>query len=124
MDEELSFFERNVNLIELATALGYRVDPRFESTRANSIRMEHPVTADKIVIRRDNHGRWSYFALRRERDNGTVVDFLRWRRRFSLGRARQELRAWLVIEGSAPAGRPLRTTIAADLETCATGPRE
>ena len=109
MDEELDFFKRAVNLIDLATTFGYAVDLRCGSAAAASVAMDHPVTGDKIVIRRDRDGHWTYFSIRDERDNGTVVDFLQWRRRLTIGGTRQELRRWLSIERRvSPRSRDLR----------------
>src|SRR6266508_2946857 len=59
MEEELDFFKRAVNLVDLATNFGYAVAPRAGSPSAASVAMDNPVTGDKIVIRRDRDGYWT-----------------------------------------------------------------
>jgi len=101
-DDELDRFKRLVNLTELAASRGYRLVLREQSaagkwrgSTAASILMRHPGTDDKIVIGRDSDGHWTYFSVRDNHDNGTVVDFLQARGVRSLGAVRQQLRAWL-----------------------------
>jgi hypothetical protein len=94
MDDELEHFKRAANLTEIAASLGYRLTPG-QGTRAASISMRHPATDDKIIIRRDTDGHWTYFSVRDDRDNGSVIDFLQRRRSVGLGAVRKELRAWL-----------------------------
>jgi hypothetical protein len=60
--------------------------------------MRHPITDDKIVLRLDGDGHWTYFSVRDERDNGTIVDFLQRRGCLTLGAVRQEVRAWSGME--------------------------
>src|SRR5436190_7923745 len=57
--------------------------------------MRHPATDDKIIIRRDVAGHWTYFSVRDDRDNGSVIDFLQRRRSLTLAGVRKELRSWL-----------------------------
>ena len=57
--------------------------------------MRHPATDDKIIVRRDGDGHWTYFSVRDDTDNGTVIDFVQRRRAVGLGGVRKELRAWL-----------------------------
>lgn len=94
MDEELDRFKRLVDLTALAATLGYQFDPRARGVRA-SVTMKHPGTDDKIVIRRDTDGHWTYFSVRDDGDKGSVVDFLQHRLALNLGATRKELRAWL-----------------------------
>ena len=94
MDEELDRFKRLVDLTALAATLGYQLDPRARGVRA-TVTMKHPGTEDKIVIRRDTDGHWTYFSVHDDRDKGSVLDFLQRRRSLNLGAARKELRAWL-----------------------------
>jgi hypothetical protein len=56
--------------------------------------MRHPATDDKIVVRLDRDGHWTYFSVRNDRDNGTIVDFVLRRRASNLAGVREELRAW------------------------------
>jgi hypothetical protein len=91
--DELDRFKRDINLTELAASRGYRVD-RSESSRGCVV-MRHAATDDKIIIGRspaDQH--WTYFSVRDERDNGTVVDFIQRRDGSTLGEVRKVLREW------------------------------
>lgn len=99
---ELERFKRDINLTELAASYGYRLVERERSAAGRwrgstqaSISMRHPTTDDKIVIRRDRDGHWTYFSVRDDADNGTVIDFVQRRRVGGLGSVRKELRAWL-----------------------------
>jgi hypothetical protein len=56
--------------------------------------MRHPVTEDKIVVRLDRDGHWTYFSVRDDRDNGTIIDFALRRGAGRLALVREELRAW------------------------------
>ena len=104
-DDELERFKREVNLTELAASYGYLLADRARSAAGKwhgstvaSVSMRHTVTDDKIVIRRDLDRHWTYFSVRDDRDNGTVVDFLQRRHARRLGAVRVELRAWLKEE--------------------------
>ncbi|MGA3125063.1 MAG: DUF3991 domain-containing protein, partial [Polyangiaceae bacterium] len=56
----------------------------------------HAVTNDKIIVRKASDGHWTYFSVRDDRDQGTIVDFVQARARHgSLGHVREELRHWL-----------------------------
>jgi hypothetical protein len=58
--------------------------------------LRHPASGDKIVVRKDRDGHWTYFSVRDDRDQGTVIDFVQRRgRHLSLGSVREELRSWL-----------------------------
>ncbi len=100
MDEELDRFKR-MNLSHFAASRGYRL-VRREATRgggsrgstASSLLMRQPTTDDKIVVRIDGDGHWTYFSVRDDRDNGTIIDFVLRRGARTLSEARQELRAW------------------------------
>jgi hypothetical protein len=97
MDFELERFKVEINLTEYAAFLGYEIDrEKTGSTRAASVTMRLARTGDKIIIRRDEKdGHWVYCSVRDPSDNGTIVDFTLRRAGQSLGRVRQELRAWL-----------------------------
>ncbi len=94
MDDELDHFKRAANLTEVAASLGYELASGQRPTAA-TIAMRHPATDDKIIIRRDRDGHWTYFSVRDDRDNGSVIDFLQRRRSSDLGAVRRALRAWL-----------------------------
>jgi hypothetical protein len=114
MDQELDRFKRS-NLCEYAVSRGYRLIRR-ESTRAggtrgstaSSVLLHHAGTDDKIVARLDRDGHWTYFSVRDDRDNGTIIDFALRRGARTISEVREELRAWAgdqrpSTERSAPA---------------------
>jgi hypothetical protein len=57
--------------------------------------MRHPVSDDKVIIKRGLDGHYIYFSVRDDRDNGTIIDFVQFRQRLSLGTVRKELRPWI-----------------------------
>ena len=101
MDDELDHFKRTANLTEIAASKGYEFTSGRPGTAA-SVSMRHPSTDDKIIIRRDRDGHWTYFSVRDDRDNGTVVDFLQRRCALTLAGVRKELRSWLREDRSRP----------------------
>jgi hypothetical protein len=110
-DDELHRFKSDIPLLDYAIdRYGYRRDRRESSVASHVLR--HPETDDKIVVRRDQDGHWTYFSVRDDRDHGTIVDFVQRRgRRVSLGEVRQELRQWLgtaapAREWAPPPARP------------------
>jgi hypothetical protein len=112
VDEELDRFKR-INLCDFAASRGYRL-VRREATRgggsrgstASSLLLRHPVTDDKIVARLDRDGHWTYFSVRDDRDNGTIVDFVLRRGAGTISSVRDELRAW-IGEVRPPTAAPL-----------------
>jgi hypothetical protein len=95
VDAELDAFKRHINLVNYATSrFGYQRDRR-ESSKASHV-LRHPTTDDKIVVRQNQDGHWTYFSVRDDRDNGSIVDFVKHRTgSASLGHVRQELRQWV-----------------------------
>ena len=99
MDEELDRFKR-IDLCDYAVSRGYRLVRRAETrgggsrgSTASSRLLRHPGTDDKIVARLERDGHWTYFSVRDDRDNGTIIDFVLRRGARTLSEARQELRA-------------------------------
>jgi hypothetical protein len=100
LDEELDRFKR-IDLCDYAVSRGYRL-VRREGTRGGGSRgstsssrlLRHAATDDKIVARLDSDGHWTYFSVRDDGDNGTIIDFVLRRGARTLSEARQELRAW------------------------------
>jgi hypothetical protein len=93
-DDELDRFKRIPLLHYAVEVYGYQHVPR-ESGPA-SLALRHPSTGDKIIVRRDVDGHWTYFSVRDDLDNGTILDFVQSRgRRSNFGHIRQELRQWL-----------------------------
>ena len=94
-DQELERFKSDIALVHFAVdCYGYRRDRR-ESSRASHV-LRQRATNDKIIVRKDVDGHWTYFSVRDERDNGTIIDFVRARGHCaSLAGIRDELRQWL-----------------------------
>jgi hypothetical protein len=92
-DQELEAFKVEIDLRAFAADQGYALDCK-ESWRGSSV-MRHPGTDDKIIVKRDQDGHMVYFSVRDDLDNGTIIDFVQKRRRFSLGQVRKALRPWL-----------------------------
>jgi hypothetical protein len=94
-DSELNRFKRDVHLLRYAVERhGYQRDPLKSSLFSHVL--GHPTSGDKIIARRDVDGHWTYFSVRDEHDNGTVIDFVQRRApSSSLGEVRKELRHWL-----------------------------
>jgi hypothetical protein len=57
--------------------------------------MRHPLSNDKVIIKRGMDGHFVYFSVRDDRDNGSIIDFVQNRQRLSLGAVRKELRPWI-----------------------------
>jgi len=94
-DDELHRFKSDIHFLHYAAdRYGYRRERRESSVSSHVLR--HPGTDDKIVVRKDRDGHWTYFSVRDDRDHGTIVDFVQRRgRHLSLGSVREELRSWL-----------------------------
>jgi Toprim-like/Protein of unknown function (DUF3991) len=101
-DIELVSFKTNIDLRAYAAAQGYELD-RKESWRGTSV-MRHPVTHDKIIIKRGLDGHYVFFSVRDDRDNGSIIDFVQFRLGLSLGAVRKELRPWI---GQPPVAIPV-----------------
>src|SRR5271170_1164148 len=92
-DTELGSFKTNIDLRVYAAGQGYQLDAKA-SWRGTSV-MRHPVSNDKVVIKRGLDGHYVYFSVRDERDNGSIIDFVQFRQRISIGAVRKELRPWI-----------------------------
>jgi Toprim-like/Protein of unknown function (DUF3991) len=96
--DELDNFKRDIDLRAFASTFGYLLDSK-ESWRGSAV-MRH-ATGDKIVITRDaDDGHFVYFSVRDNLDQGSIIDFVQFRRRLSLGAVRQELRQHLGKSGT------------------------
>lgn len=93
MDAELQTFKTAIDLRAYAAAHGYQLDAKA-SWRGTSV-MRHPVTNDKVIIKRGMDGHYVYFSVRDDRDNGSIIDFVQFRQGLSLGAVRKELRPWI-----------------------------
>ncbi len=94
-DDELHRFKSDIHFLHYAAdRYGYQRDRRESSVSSHVLR--HPASGDKIVVRKDRDGHWTYFSVRDDRDHGTLIDFVQRRgRHVSLGSVREELRSWL-----------------------------
>jgi hypothetical protein len=105
-DPELDSFKTNIDIRCYAVGYGYKED-RHDSSRASTC-MRHQATKDKVFFKRDSDGHWVYFSVRDDRDNGTIIDWIKRRRGYSLGEIRKELRPWLGMPADAlPSFPPL-----------------
>jgi len=93
VDSELESFKTNIDLRSYAAGQGFQLD-RKESWRGTSV-MRHPVSHDKVIIKRGMDGHYVYFSVRDDRDNGSIIDFVQFRQGLSLGAVRKELRPWI-----------------------------
>jgi hypothetical protein len=93
VDGELQSFKSDIDLRAYAAGLGYQLD-RKESWRGTSV-MRHPVSHDKVIIKRGHDGHYVYFSVRDDRDNGSIIDFVQFRQGLSIGAVRKELRPWI-----------------------------
>ena len=91
-DAELNGFKTVIDLRVYAAGLGYQLDKK-ESWRGTAV-MRHPLSNDKVIIKRGLDGHYVYFSVRDDRDNGSIIDFVQNRQRLSLGAVRKELRPW------------------------------
>ncbi|MBB6146865.1 hypothetical protein HNQ77_004846 [Silvibacterium bohemicum] len=107
VDAELESFKTNIDLRAYAAGQGYQLD-RKESWRGTSV-MRHPVNHDKVIIKRGMDGHYVYCSVRDDRDNGSIIDFVQFRQRVSIGVVRKELRPWIGQSSSpAPLFAPLQ----------------
>ncbi len=114
MDDDLDRFKR-VDLCAYAVSRGYRLvrretkrDGGTRGSTASSLLMRHATTDDKIVVRLDRDGHWTYFSVRHDRDNGTIIDFVLRRGTSNLAGVREELRGWAGDLRSMEAPAPIR----------------
>jgi Toprim-like/Protein of unknown function (DUF3991) len=92
-DDELEKFKTTIDLRMYAAGEGYQLD-KSESWRGSAV-MRHPVTNDKVVIKRGADNHFIYFSVHDDRDNGSIIDWVQNRQRLSLGAVRKELRPWI-----------------------------
>ena len=92
LDRELESLKSAIGLRAYAAGQGYELDPK-ESWRGSCV-MRHP-GGDKIVVKRGWDGHYVYFSVRQDDDNGSIIDFVQYRQKLSLGAVRKELRPWI-----------------------------
>ena len=101
-DAELDKFKTSIDLRAYAAGQGYQLDDKA-SWRGTSV-MRHPLSNDKVVIKRGLDGHYVYFSVRDDRDNGSIIDFVQFRQGLSIGAVRKELRPWI---GQSPSSVPV-----------------
>jgi hypothetical protein len=70
---ELESFKRNIDLRQYAAAQGYQHDVK-QSWGASWV-MRHPLSDDKIIVKRDPDGHYVYVSIRDDK-GGTIIDFM------------------------------------------------
>ena len=106
---ELERFKTSIDLRAYAASQGYQLDAK-NSWRGSAV-MRHPVSDDKIIIKRGMDNHYVYFSVRNDNDNGTIIDFVKHRLHMSLGATRKELRPWIGMPPVAvPSFSPLPAT--------------
>lgn len=90
--DELDQFKSQINLCAYAAARGFVLVPRQSSRHCAVLRHS---SGDKLIVSCGPNGHWRYFNVHNSRDQGTIIDFVQFRDRLSLGSVRRELRQWL-----------------------------
>ena len=101
-DAEIESFKVEIDLRAYAASQGYQLD-RAESWKGSAV-MRHP-NGDKVIISRQSDGHYTYWSARDDRDNGTIIDFIKNRKGISLGAIRRDLRAWTGTPPTMPGSR-------------------
>lgn len=84
-------YKSDINLSHYAAFLGYELDPR--KTTKSSLVMKHP-NGDKVIISKRGSN-YVYFSVSDDKDNGTIVDFIRKRTDKTFPEIGQELQKWV-----------------------------
>lgn len=82
--------KHEIDLPVYASTLGYQIDRKKSTGSSIVMRLD----GDKIVISKKS-GAWVYFSVHDDRDNGTVIDFVKNRTGHSLFDIGKDLNAWL-----------------------------
>jgi hypothetical protein len=91
-DPELEAFKTRIDLRQYAASIGFSLD-KGKSSRSSTIMKRG---ADKIIVKRDaGDEHYVYFTVHDDRDNGSIIDFIKNRLRKNLGEVRKELRPWI-----------------------------
>jgi len=88
LDEELEKFKTEINIADIAIAMGYYIDKTKTSRRAIVLKNGQ----DVIIVSRNSNGHYVYFNPENEQDNGTIIDFVQKRTNKNLGQVRKILR--------------------------------
>lgn len=88
---DFSSYKSDINLSHYAASLGYELDPR--KTTKSSLVMKHP-NGDKVIISKRGSN-YVYFSVSDDKDNGTIVDFIRKRTSKTFPEIGLELQKWV-----------------------------
>ena len=88
---DFSRLKQEINLTQYAAYMGYEIDRRKSTRNSIAMRLDN---ADKVIISK-RQGTWVYFSVYDDKDNGTVIDFVKNRTTKSLFEIGQELHIWL-----------------------------
>jgi hypothetical protein len=91
-NQELEDFKRRVDLVQVATSYGYRVDRK--ASCKTSVVMVNEESGSKIVVATAQDGHGIFFEVHGDA-KGSAIDFVMYREGCSLGGARKVLREWL-----------------------------
>jgi hypothetical protein len=89
---ELEDFKTQIDFCAFATAHGYALDRRLSS---RSCAVMRNAAGDKLLVSRKKNGHYVYQNVHDPADSGTIIDFVQYRDRLSLGQVRKQLREWL-----------------------------
>ena len=92
MDNELSRFKIQINLIDYAASFGYQIDKQKSIKSCKIMRKD----SAKIGISTDLDGHGVFYDFRTEK-GGSIIDFVKYETGKNLGQIRQELRPWIGI---------------------------
>ena len=88
---DFASFKQEINLTQYAAYLGYEIDRKKSTLNSIAMRRGHE---DKIIISK-RKGSWIYFSVYDDRDNGTIIDFVKNRTNKSLFEIGKELHIWI-----------------------------
>lgn len=90
-DPELKSFKTQINLAEFLAEKGFILDKSKSSNGYPVLRSG----SEKLVVRREEDGNWTYFNTDDVGDSGSIIDFLQKRTGKNLGQVRKMLRPWV-----------------------------
>ena len=104
---DFSRYKSEINLSHYAASLGYELDSR--KTTKSSLVMKH-TNGDKVIISKRGSN-YVYFSVSDDKDNGTIVDFIRKRTTKTFPEIGQELQKWVKGGGNIISNIPLAPAI-------------
>ena len=104
---DFSRYKSDINLSHYAAFLGYELDPK--KTTKSSLVMRHP-NGDKVIISKRGNN-YVYFSVSNDKDNGTIVDFIRKRTDKTFPEIGQELQKWVRGGGNITPNIPFASDI-------------